>query len=381
VYLCEDAGRRDVNPRPLPDGPPASAPSQLHPGESLEPERARLARQPALGLAGLTLVVPVTLLLGVGWGGPERSLLVLGPISTFALPVIAVIAFWWEDWPGTMWRPPITGLVDTLLVTIGGLVLTIAGQAVVSHVDLQGVFDPTLDSHHAPTFPATMPLAGAVFIAILELTLVSECWPLRRLNRLVGGVTALVAAWAVALILYEALVAHHGPVSGGKFGAVLVCIAAVQVAFYVVLRGWPFVAISSRPLRLGSANAIVIAGGWLAYLVLSQPANLDPVTINAMTGSVIAAGLIVGMLFEGWAEALLPIARARMANVAAVVILAAALYVGLKVYAQVVGWTRAEPEEWIAYAGLNAIGAGVLLHVAIGRRWPFAGPDQTGVET
>jgi hypothetical protein len=31
-----------------------------------------------------------------------------------------------------------------------------------------------------------------------------------------------------------------------------------------------------------------------------------------------------------------------------------------------------KPEEWIAYAGLNAIGAAVLLHVAIGPRWPFA---------
>ena len=30
-----------------------------------------------------------------------------------------------------------------------------------------------------------------------------------------------------------------------------------------------------------------------------------------------------------------------------------------------------EPEDWVAHAGLNAIGAGVILHVAIGKRWPF----------
>jgi hypothetical protein len=36
------------------------------------------------------------------------------------------------------------------------------------------------------------------------------------------------------------------------------------------------------------------------------------------------------------------------------------------------GWKRVEPEEFVAYAGLNAIGAGVILHVAVGRRWPFA---------
>jgi hypothetical protein len=369
-----------VNSRSLPDGPPASAPPRLHPGESCEPARARLARQPALGVAGLTLVVPITLLLGVGWGGAERSLLVLGPISTFALPAIAMIAFWWEDWPGTRWRAPLTGLVDTLLAAVGGLVLTIAGQAVVSHVDLQGVFDLTLRANHAPTFPATMPLGGAVFVAMLELTLVSECRPLRRFNQLAGGVTALVAAWAVALILYEALVAH-GPVPSSKFGAVLVCIGALQVAFYVVLRGWPFVAIASSPLRLGLANAFVIAGGWLVYLVLSEAAGVKAVTINALAGSVVAAGLVVGMLFEGWLESLLPVTRARVANVAAVVIVATALYVGLKAYAEAVGWTRAEPEEWIAYVGLNAIGAGVILHVAIGHRWPFASPEQTTVET
>ena len=53
-------------------------------------------------------------------GGPERSLLVLGPMSTFALPVIAMIALRWEDWPGTIVQPPLTGLVDTVLVAVGG---------------------------------------------------------------------------------------------------------------------------------------------------------------------------------------------------------------------------------------------------------------------
>jgi len=33
-----------------------------------------------------------------------------------------------------------------------------------------------------------------------------------------------------------------------------------------------------------------------------------------------------------------------------------------------VNWTKAEAEDWVSYVGLNAIGAGVILHVAIGRR-------------
>jgi hypothetical protein len=28
-------------------------------------------------------------------------------------------------------------------------------------------------------------------------------------------------------------------------------------------------------------------------------------------------------------------------------------------------------EDWIAYAGLNAVGVAVILHVTIARRWPF----------
>jgi hypothetical protein len=361
----------------LPERPLISTPRRLQRSEFVEAERARLARQPSLGLAGATLVIPVALVLGVGLGHAEDSLVVLGPMSTFALPVIAMIAFWWEDWPGTILRPPLSGLTNTVLVVLGGVVLTIAGQAVVAHVDLRGVFDPTPAPGHAPTFPATMPLAGVIFVAMLELTLVSEGWPLRRLDRLPAGVVALAAAWGAGVVLYLALVAYQGPVSGGEFGAALVCIGALQVWFYVVLRGWPFSGIASRAVRLMSANVGVIGGGLLAYLALARAAGIEDPTISALAGSVVASGLIVGMLFEGWLDSLLSASRARLAHLAAVAALAAVLYAALRAYADAVGWTRAEPEQWIAYAGLNAIGAGVILHVAVGRRWPFASTTET----
>ena len=344
----------------------------------------RLAGQPALGLAGIALVIPVVVVLGLGWGGPERSLLVLGPMSTFALPVIAMIGFWWERWPGTMLRPPLTGLVDTVLVAMAGIALTIAGQAVVAHVDLRGVFDAGAGPGHAPTFPSTMPLAGAFFVAMLELTLVSERWPLNRLNRYAGGLAALAAAWTVAVLLYEWLVAGPASVPGAEFGAVLVCIGVLQVAFYVVLRGWPFSVIGSRTRRLCGANLAVVGGGFVVYLMLARVAGLDPAIISAVAGSAVAAGLVVGMLFDGWPASLLPPARARAAQLISVAVTSALLYAGLRVYAHGVGWTRAEPTEWIAYAGLNAIGAGVILHVAIGHRWPFAPPatsDQPALGT
>lgn len=77
----------------LPDRPPISAPAKLQGHELLASERQRAARQPALGLAGILLVLPVAVLLGIGAGGLEPSLRVLGPLSTFSLPVVAMIAF------------------------------------------------------------------------------------------------------------------------------------------------------------------------------------------------------------------------------------------------------------------------------------------------
>jgi hypothetical protein len=123
----------------LPDRPPISAPPPLQAPDVRESVREVAARQPALGLAGLLLVALVAVLLGIGAGGLERSLKILGPLSTFALPVVAMIAFWWEDWPGTRLQAPLSGLLDTVLVVIGALILTLLGQFVVGHLDLRGV--------------------------------------------------------------------------------------------------------------------------------------------------------------------------------------------------------------------------------------------------
>jgi hypothetical protein len=328
-------------------------------------------RQPRLGVAGIALVIPVALVLGVGLGSMERSLLVLGPISTFALPVIAMIAFWWHDWPGTRLHQPLTGLTDTLLVVAGGVGLTIAGQAVVGQVDLRGVFDPAAPPAQAPTFPGTMTLAGAIFIAMLQLTLVCERRPLRRIAPIPAGVVALAVSWAGGVGLYE-LVVRIPVLTEGGAGSLLVCIGALQVAFHVMWQGWPFTGIPSVARRLATANAAVLGGGAVAYLALADLAHLPPVTIAAIAGSVVAGGLIVGVQFEGWTDSRLDPARSRAAELAALALLSALVYVGLRGLARVGSWTRAEPDEWTAYAGLNAIGVGVLLHVAIGQRWPFA---------
>ena len=116
--------------------------------------------QPRVGLAGLLLVVPIAALLAVGAGGPERSLLVLGPLVTFSLPLVALVAFWWDRWPGTRLRRSWSGWADTALIAAGAVVLTALGQMAVDRLDVRSIFDPSPGVGHVPTFPATMPLAA-----------------------------------------------------------------------------------------------------------------------------------------------------------------------------------------------------------------------------
>jgi len=130
---------------------------------------------------------------------------------------------------------------------------------------------------------------------------------------------------------------------------------------------------ASSYIQRPGADRPAIVGGCLAYLVLTHLGDVNSLTVTALAGSVVAAGLVVGMLFDGSLEELLPQPRARVAQLAAGAALAGAVYTAPRALADAAGWTGgAQPEEGIAYAGLNAIGAAVLLHVAIGRRWPFA---------
>jgi hypothetical protein len=342
-----------------------------------DPGRGRFARQPALGLAGLLLVVPVAVLIAVGAGGPEPSALVLGPLVTFALPAVAMIAFWWEDWPGSSLRPGWSGLVDTGLVIIAAILLAMLGQIVVGHLDVRGIFDPAPGPGHLTTYPATLPLAGTAFVAILQLTLVCEGWPLRRLGRFPAGLAALVVSWIVALALYVAVVhvdaapgvtARTGPLPGAEVGTILAVIGAWQVLFFVVWRGWPFAEWRQRWQRIVVGNIVVIGGGVLTSGLVHDLAGVPAAAITAAAGSFIAAGLVIGMLFEGWI-------RSELGSFLAVLLLAAALYVVLTVCADYLFWTKATPQDWVAHVALNSIGTSVVLYVGIGRRWPFSMPD------
>jgi hypothetical protein len=351
--------------------------------------RSELAAQPWLGAGGLLLGAIVFFALALGLGSTEASLLVLGPLATFALPAVAMIAFWWNDWPGSRLATPWTGLVDTVLVAASAVVLTIAGQAIVERSDLSGVFDPSPAPGTPTTFPATLALAGAAFTAMIQVSLVCERWPLDRISRLWSGVLALALSWGIAIGAYFLLVNTGevpaaaraavglrnpgGPIAVRDFGSALIAVGLWQAVFFIALRGWPLKAIGRRPLRLIAGNALVIGLGAATYLVLRDLAGWAPADIGAACGCVISAAIVVGMLFENWpALRLRRPAAGRAVTIALTAAVAVVLNRALAAYADGVHWAKVTPADWVTTAALSFIGAGIILHVGIGLRWPFA---------
>src|ERR1044072_3678080 len=175
---------RTTTPPSSVDRPAVSRPDALSPAALAD---AR-GHQPGRGLVGLACVLPVAVVLAIGAGGAHDSLVVLGPLITFALPIMAMVAFWWEDWPGTRFARPWSGLSDTALIVVGGLVLAVVGQLVVNGPDLIGLFAPS--AAHPGLYPAAIPLAGSIFTIVLQVTLVCEGRPLGRPGRLPAGAAA-----------------------------------------------------------------------------------------------------------------------------------------------------------------------------------------------
>jgi hypothetical protein len=118
--------------------------------------------------------------------------------------------------------------------------------------------------------------------------------------------------------------------------------------------------------------------GALTYLLLRNLAHWLPDAIGAVCGCVISAVLIVAMLFEGWPAAQRPAVAGGALTLALTAVVAVVLNRGLAAYADGVGWIRATPNDWITTAALSFIWAGIILHVGIGLRWPFARPPGPG---
>ena len=347
----------------------------------------RLAAQPWAGLGGLLLATAGFFALALGIGSTTTSLLILGPIATYALPAVAVIAFWWSDWPGARLTRPWTGLTDTILAAAAAVGLTLAGQAVIERPDVLAVFEAYRGPGLPVTFPATLPLAGAAFAVMLQLSLVCERWPLAGIGRIKSGIAALALSWAVGAGAYFLFVSlgylpalrrsaaglHNpgGPVAAPDFGAALIAVGVWQAVFFIAWHGWPVSTITRRPLRLLAGNGLVIGLGTLTYLTLGDLAHWAPDAISAVCGCVISAVLVVAMLFDGWPAALLRPGPSRALTLALTALTALALNRAFAAYADSVHWTRATPDDWITTAALSFAGASIILHTGIGLRWPF----------
>ena len=327
--MLDRAGGND-RPDAFPERPALTTPDEIQDQAVVRAERRQVAAQPLVGLIGILFALAVFVVLAYGTGHIESSLQIFGPMATFALPPIAMIAFWWNDWPGTRLRAPLSGLIDTLLVVVLAVLLTIAGEAIVERFDVSSVFRATPGPGHPTTFTATLPLGGAVFAAMLQLTLVSEGWPLRRLGRIRSGVVALVVSWAVAVVAYLLAVNTEsvpaavradvglrnpgGPVPAADFGGILIAIGVWQALIFIGVRGWPFAGIRSRAVRLLAGNVVVIGLGLATYFGLRNLADWSPGLVDAVCGCVISAVLLVAMLFEGWPGTILAPLPGRLIN-------------------------------------------------------------------
>lgn len=116
----------------MPDRPLLTTPPRLQHKAFADLQRQRLAAQPWLGVGGLLLAAAVFFALALGTGSTGTSLLILGPLATFALPAVAMVAFWWNDWPAARLTPA-PGRILTLALT--ALVALALNRALAAYAD------------------------------------------------------------------------------------------------------------------------------------------------------------------------------------------------------------------------------------------------------
>lgn len=352
-----------------------------------------LDRQPLVGGMALVVVAAVAALLSFVPDGAQSALQIVVPISTFAISVLVVVALWWGGWPADRLSRPLAGLVNTALVVAAGFVLTGAGLAVVGQLDIKGMFStaPDLANGTLTSFPFTFPLAGLVFVAMLQLTLVSEGWPLRRLSRVPAGVAALALSWAVGTAAYYLLINWDvvpapareliglrnpdGPMGGVDLVAWMVCIVMWQVGVYLLLGGWPYNTIRRTATRLVMANVGVIGAGWLTYMLLHEVAGWSSPLIAGSGGALVASVVLLAFIFEGWPFLEEAPGAARLCLVVAAGTVAVALYWGLKALGNgTETWDQYPVELWVGGTALLHIAGVAILFQAVWGRWPLAPP-------
>jgi hypothetical protein len=363
----------------------------------------RLARQPLAGIAGLVIVAGLVALLGIAPGRPQTALQVSIPLVTFSLSVLVMMVLWWERWPTDRMSRPLGALLNTLLAAGGTFVMTVAAQAVVGKVDLDGLFSqaPGAADGRLLGFPFTFPLAGLVFVTMVQITLVNERKPFDRLGRVAAGLAALATSCVVGVVAYG-LLAHwnavpeaarslvslrnpDGPMDALDIVGLLVCIVIWQVTCYLLLAGWPFSTIRNTGARLFVANVGVIGGGCLTYMALHNILGWSVPVIGGVGGAIVAGVVLASLLFEAWPFRSESPAGAALGLVVTVGAVATAVYWGLKALGNgIQEWTQYPVELWVGTTALVHVAAATLLYVGIWDRWPLpkagAAPPQEPAE-
>ncbi|TAN25648.1 MAG: hypothetical protein EPN30_04830 [Actinomycetota bacterium] len=358
------------------------------------PKQVSQRAQPMVGTIGLLIVAVVFVILGLVWS-PQTSLVVLGPITTFALPVLALCAIWWGGWPFAKSGRSVSGLANTVMIVVIGLVLTGVGLLIVGHFNVKGIFSANAAAQNSKgvltTFPFTVPIAAAVFVAMLQLTFVSGKWPLHKMRPASSGFAALLLSWVIGTAAYflatnwnsvpvaarTALGIRNGvgPMNAIDFTALLLCIVVYQMGFFVLFKGWPFAGIKNTGARLIASHLGTIAGGWITFFVLLNGFKWHDPVIVGVCGSIIAAIFLVAMLFETWPFQDEEPSGNRLGAAILAVVVTCCLYFGLRALGQATGtWSQAPVELWIGVSGLNYIAAVVILHYAVWGRWPLEPP-------
>ena len=113
-----------------------------------------------------------------------------------------------------------------------------------------------------------------------------------------AGVVVDLTLVEIRPLVGSAVTARGGPVPGDDLAAGLVLIGAVQVLVYVLWRGWPCNAITSRARRLAVAHVAVIGSAIIVFVVARHALAVEPTTLTAVAGCFVAACLLLGMQFD-----------------------------------------------------------------------------------
>ncbi|QZY50715.1 hypothetical protein [Leucobacter tenebrionis] len=315
---------------------------------------------------------------------------------TFGLPVLIIATLWWNGWPFTALGRSAGGWARFAFLVISTLVLTAVGQLATGALDVAGIFGV---AGSYGIFPYAFVLGAGVFVAALQLTFVTGRMPFTNLRPVAAGWAAIATAWILGLAQYFFLLnwddgpgrppapplSGYGPVYALDWPAILLSICVIQMVFFVLLKGDPFVRIRSAWLRFIVVNVFSIAGGLLLHWGL-QLLGLNGNIISAVAAAVIAAVILIEILFSGWPFTGGTGAPAQIGRVALALTIAAVLYamlVGLGSIGYPAAGAGVPPIElWVAGVCLNLIAAFSIVHVAVFDRWPLAGsePETAGDE-